>query len=198
MKTVCVFCGSSPGSRSSYIEAARELGTYLARRELTLVYGGARVGMMGQLARVLVEAGGEVIGVIPKQLVELEVAETTLTDLRVVESMAERKALMIELSDAFVALPGGFGTIDELFEVLTWAQLGLHRKPVGLLNVDGYYDSLAGFLDHAVAQHFVEPEHREMILLEKSPHVLLDRFLAYQPPKISKAEMALRKLRSLE
>ena len=192
MKRICVFCGSSPGARPEYVQAARRLGQTLAHRGLTLVYGGARVGTMGQIAQAALAAGGEVIGVIPRALVDMEVAYTGLSDLRIVGSMHERKALMADLADAFVALPGGLGTIDELFEVLTWAQLGLHHKPCGLLNVCGYYDRLVDFLDHTVEQHFVQAAHRHMLLMAESAEALLDAFLAYQPPTTNKAEWILR------
>ncbi|MEN4099329.1 MAG: TIGR00730 family Rossman fold protein, partial [Anaerolineaceae bacterium] len=155
MKRICVFCGSSPGARPEYLDAAAALGQALARRGLGLVYGGGRLGLMGAIARAALAAGGEVTGVIPRGLVEREVGFTELNDLRVVESMHERKALMIELSDGFIALPGGLGTIEEFFEALTWGQLGLHQKPCGLLNVSGYFDHLVAFLDNVRAEQFV-------------------------------------------
>ena len=192
MKRICVFCGSSPGARPEYVQAARHLGEMLAQRGLTLVYGGAKVGTMGQVARAALAAGGKVIGVIPRALVQMEVAYTDLPDLRVVDSMHERKALMADLSDAFIALPGGLGTIDEFFEVLTWAQLGMHHKPCGLLNVCGYYDQLIDFLDHAVAQQFVHETHRRTVLEAESAEAMLDAFAAYQPPRANKAEWILR------
>ncbi len=192
MKRVCVFCGSSPGGRPEYVEAARTLGRALARRGLGLVYGGAKVGVMGAVARAVLEEGGRVTGVIPKHLVREEVAFTGLDDLRVVGSMHERKALMAELAGGFVALPGGLGTIEEFFEVLTWAQLGLHRKPCGLLNVCGYYTPLVHFVDHAVEQAFIDPRNRSLILLEDEPEALLDRLTAYEAPQIDKAAWALR------
>ena len=192
MQHVCVFCGSSPGARPLYVQAARHLGETLARRGLTLVYGGARVGTMGQLAQAALEAGGHVIGVIPRALAELEVAHTGLPDLRVVDSMHERKALMADLADAFIALPGGLGTIEEFFEVLCWSQLGLHTKPCGLLNVDGYYDRLTAFLDLCVREQFVCATHRELVLVEQDPDALLDAFERYQAPKADKAEWILK------
>ncbi len=182
MKRICVFCGSSPGARQEYVQAARELGQVLTKRNIGLVYGGARVGVMGELASAVLKNGGEVIGVIPQDLVEKEVAFTELADLRVVGSMHERKALMAELADAFIALPGGLGTIEEFFEVLTWAQLGMHHKPCGLLNICQYYDNLMTFLDQAVAEQFIEAEHRSMLLIDESPDALLDQFTRYQPP----------------
>lgn len=192
MKRICVFCGSSPGARQEYVEAARSMGKALARRKIGLVYGGGNVGLMGEIARSAVDAGGEVIGVIPSWLVEREVAFTELKDLRVVTSMHERKALMAGLSDGFVALPGGLGTIEEFFEAATWAQLGLHKKPCGLLNVCGYYDSLTVFLDHSSEEMFVRPENRNMILMEESPERLIDLFEAYCPVEVDKAKWALQ------
>jgi uncharacterized protein (TIGR00730 family) len=192
VRHICVFCGSSPGARPEYVQAARHLGETLARRGLTLIYGGAKVGTMGQLAFSVLAAGGEVIGVIPRALVEMEVAYTGLSDLRVVGSMHERKALMADLSDGFIALPGGLGTIDEFFEVLTWAQLGMHHKPCGLLNVCGYYDRLIDFMDHTVEQRFVQSTHRHMVLVAESAEALLDAFATYQPPRTNKAEWILR------
>ncbi len=192
MKRVCVFCGSSPGARPEYVLAARELGQLLAKKKIGLVYGGARVGIMGALATAAVEAGGEVTGVMPGALVRKEVAHTGLKDLRIVETMHERKALMAELSDGFVALPGGLGTIEEFFEVLTWAQLGMHDKPCGLLNVNGYFDPMVAFIDHAVAQQFVSPASRSLVIVESSPETLLHRFEQYVAPKSDKASWALR------
>ena len=181
---VCVFCGSSSGSRPDYLEAARALGAALAARGAGLVYGGAHVGLMGAVADAVLEARGDVIGVIPRALWEREVAHTGLSDLRVVGSMHERKALMSELADAFVALPGGIGTLEELFEVWTWAQLGLHEKPVALLDVAGYYRPLTSFLDGAVAEGFVRPQYRRMLLVEESAPALLDRLASYHAPSV--------------
>ncbi|CAJ37293.1 LOG family protein [Methanocella arvoryzae] len=192
MKRICVFCGSSPGARQEYIDAAREMGRALARRNIGLVYGGGNVGLMGEIATAAVEAGGEVIGVIPKWLVDREVAFTTLKDLRVVNSMHERKALMAGLSDGFVALPGGLGTMEEFFEAATWAQLGIHKKPCGLLNVCGYYDSLMAFLDHSTEEFFVRPENRKMIMMEEDPDRLIDLFESYSPVFVDKATWALQ------
>jgi uncharacterized protein (TIGR00730 family) len=189
---VCVFCGSSPGARPIYVQAARHLGQTLARRGLTLVYGGAKVGTMGQLAQAALNAGGHVIGVIPRALVEMEVAHTGLPELRVVESMHERKALMADLADAFIALPGGLGTIEEFFEVLCWSQLGLHVKPCGLLNVGGYYDRLTSFLDHSVEEQFVRATHRDLVLVEQDTDALLEAFERYQAPHADKAEWILK------
>ncbi|MBN2005869.1 MAG: TIGR00730 family Rossman fold protein [Anaerolineae bacterium] len=191
MKRICVFCGSSGGGDPAYLHAAVALGSALAERELALVYGGASVGMMGALAAAVLRAGGDVTGVIPRDLADKEVALTSLADLRVVDSMHARKALMAELADGFVAMPGGFGTFEEFFEVLTWAQLGLHHKPCGLLNIGGYYDRLVAFLDHTVEQHFVLPAHRSMLIIEEDPDALLDRFATYQAPQVDKAAWIL-------
>jgi uncharacterized protein (TIGR00730 family) len=164
MRSVCVFCGSNPGRRPEYLASAAGLGRDLAERGIQVVYGGAQVGMMGALADAVLEAGGEITGVIPEHLVSAEIAHPGLSDLRVVGSMHERKALMAELSDAFIALPGGLGTLEEFAEIVTWAQLGLHSKPTGLLNLLGYYDDLLRFVDHARAERFLRPDHREMII----------------------------------
>lgn len=181
---VCVFIGSNPGHDPAYADAARGLARLLAARGLGLVYGGARIGLMGVVAAEMAAAGGEVIGVIPQDLVDREVANTELEDLRVVGSMHERKAMMASLADGFVALPGGLGTLEELFEILTWSQLGLHEKPCGALNVRGYYDGLAGFLDRSVAEGFVRPQHRELLLLDEDAETLLDRLTAWEPPDL--------------
>jgi uncharacterized protein (TIGR00730 family) len=175
---ICVFCGSNPGSRPAYANAARALGTALARRGLGLVYGGGRVGLMGTIADAVLAAGGEAIGVIPEHLVARELAHTGLTELFVVPSMHERKARMAALSRAFVALPGGYGTLDETCEALTWTQLGLQSKPCGLLNVEGYYDPLLAFLDRAVGEGFLDPENRAILLVETDPERLIGRLLA--------------------
>ena len=175
MKRVLVFCGSSPGSRPEYAESAAALGRLLAERRIELVYGGASVGLMGALADSTLAAGGTVIGVIPTRLVELEVAHAGLTKLHVVETMHQRKALMAELSDAVIALPGGTGTLDELFELFTWRHLGLHRKPIGLLDVVDYWKPLLGFLEHAVNERFLRAALLETLLVERSAESLLDR-----------------------
>lgn len=186
MRRVCVFCGSSPGARPQYADLARTLGELLARRGLGLVYGGGNVGLMGILADAVLKAGGHVIGVIPQSLVDLEVAHTGLPDLRVVSSMHERKALMADLADGFIALPGGIGTLEEFCEILTWAQLGMHQKPCGVINVAGYFDHLMAFLDHSVNERFLRPEHRSMVLVAGDPETLLDHLDAYQPPRLEK------------
>jgi len=186
MRRICVFCGSSPGRSPAYAQAAVELGRTLVARGLGLVYGGASVGLMGKLADTVLQAGGEVIGVIPDTLIRYEVAHRGLPDLRVVSSMAERKTLMADLSDGFISLPGGTGTLDEMTEMLTWSQLGEHDKPSGLLDVDGFYSNLIAFLDHAVEERFLRPEHRAMLIVETSANALLDRFESYTAPKLEK------------
>jgi len=186
MKKICVYCGSSPGRNPAYQAAARELGKALVARGLGLVYGGASVGVMGSVADAVLEAGGEAIGVIPEALAVKEVAHPSLTEQHVVGSMHERKALMADLSDGFVALPGGWGTFEEIFEMLTWAQLGFHAKPCGLLNVAGYYDHLHAFLDKAITEQFVKSEYGPMVIVESEPTALLDRYAAYQAPQVRK------------
>src|SRR4051794_20200473 len=182
MRRVCVFCGSSSGGDRAYTEAVVELARAVAERGIGLVYGAGRVGLMGALADAALEAGGEVIGVIPRALVDREVAHQALTELHVVDSMHERKALMADLADAFVAAPGGLGTLEELFEVLTWSQLGLHDKPCALLDVNGFYDALAAFLDHTVGEGFLRPASREMLIVDSEPAALLDRLAEWRPP----------------
>jgi hypothetical protein len=172
---VCVFCGSQPGARPAYLQAARELGTQLARRDCSVVYGGGHVGMMGALADGALAAGGRVIGVIPEHLMRPEVAHQGLTELLVVDSMHTRKRIMASRSDAFVVLPGGYGTFEEMFEMVTWRQLELHAKPVGLVNVEGYFDHLLAFLQHAAGQQFIRPQHRGLLTVEASVPALLER-----------------------
>ncbi|HKS40955.1 MAG TPA: TIGR00730 family Rossman fold protein [Blastocatellia bacterium] len=186
MKRICVYCGSSNGARPSYIQAARALGTSLVRRGIGLVYGGSNVGLMGALADTVLAQGGEVIGVIPESVVIREVAHTRLADLRVVGSMHERKALMAELADGFIAMPGGFGTLEEFCEIVTWVQLGLHRKPCGLLNVEGYYDGLLSFLNHAVAEGFIRTEYRSVVLTDSEVDGLLEKISTYEAPHLKK------------
>jgi uncharacterized protein (TIGR00730 family) len=186
VRSVCVFCGSSSGTEPAYEAAARATGRTLADRGITLVYGGGHVGLMGVVADAALGAGGEVVGVIPRALLEREIAHTGLTDQRVVDSMHERKALMSDLSEGFVALPGGTGTLEEFFEVLTWAQLGEHRKPCGLLNADGYYDPLLSVFDHMVAKGLLSEEHRSMVLVETETEPLLEAFERYRPPEVPK------------
>lgn len=187
MRRVCVFAGSSAGARPAYAAAARALAAELARRGLGIVYGGGSVGLMGVLADAALAAGVEVIGVIPSGLATRELAHAGLTDLRVVGSMHERKATMASLVDGFVALPGGLGTLEETLEVLTWAQLGIHAKPVGALNVAGYFDGLRGLLEHGVREGFVRPEHHALLLFDASPAGLLDRCAAWRPPTFVRA-----------
>jgi uncharacterized protein (TIGR00730 family) len=186
MNRICVFTGSSPGARPEYAAAARELGRALAARGFELVYGGANVGLMGVLADSTLDAGGRVIGVIPEGLVAHEVAHRGLSELRIVSSMHERKTVMSELADGIIALPGGLGTLEELFEMLTWAQLGLHGKPCGLLEVRGYFDKLLSFLDDAVTERFISREHRELLLSEQDASLLLDRMERHTPRETEK------------
>ena len=187
LHTVCVFCGSSLGVRPEYAAAAQAMGRAIAARGWTLVYGAGNVGLMGALADSALAAGGAVVGIIPEHLVQWEVAHQGLTRLEIVHSMHERKARMADLSDAFIALPGGLGTFEELFEILTWSQLGLHRKPFGLLNTAGYYDPLLALLDTGVRERFLRPEHRAMIQEEPDdPEQLLDRLAGYTPPFLGK------------
>jgi uncharacterized protein (TIGR00730 family) len=181
VERICVFCGASPGARREYAESARTVARLLAAEGIGVVYGGGGVGLMGALADAVLAEGGRITGVIPRSLMDREIAHRDVSDMRVVGSMHERKALMVELSDAFLALPGGIGTLEELFEVYTWAQLGLHRKPCALLNVEGYYDGIADFLDHAVAERFLRQETRELLMVESGPAALIERLRAYEP-----------------
>ncbi|MBK8596745.1 MAG: TIGR00730 family Rossman fold protein [Holophagales bacterium] len=186
MKSVCVYCGSNEGRLPVYAEAARALGTALVERGLDLVYGGASVGIMGVIADTVLGLGGRVTGVMPESIVRKEVVHRGLTELHVTSSMHERKMKMAEFSDAFVALPGGIGTLEEIFEVWTWAQLGLHAKPCGFLNAAGYYDGLVAFLDHTVAEKFVKEANRSMLIVSGDPAELLDRFEGYRAPAVEK------------
>ncbi len=186
MNRLCVYCGSNTGSRPEYAQGAKHLAKVLVDKNIGLVYGGASIGVMGVIADTVLEQGGEVIGVIPEVIVDKEVAHAGLSDLRIVGSMHERKTLMAELSDGFVALPGGLGTIEELFEIVTWAQLGIHRKPCGLLNICQYYDKLAEFINHAVSQRFVKEVTRSMLIVEDNPEKLIDRFESYRAPEVKK------------
>ncbi|HWI41948.1 MAG TPA: TIGR00730 family Rossman fold protein [Verrucomicrobiae bacterium] len=186
MQSVCIYCGSNRGSLAGYAEASRGVGRELARRGITLVYGGGNVGLMGEVADAATAAGGKVIGVIPQALVDKELAHAGLAELRVVGSMHERKALMADLSDAFIALPGGLGTLEELFEIATWTQLGFQHKPCGLLNVAGFYDQLLAFLDHATQQGFIRAEYRKIILADDRPERLLDAMSGMEVPYFHK------------
>lgn len=184
MDALCVYCGSSPGENPAYVAAAEELGRALAERDVALVFGGGEVGMMGAVASATLDAGGEAYGVIPEALAEREHAHDGLTELEVVESMHARKARMAELADGFVALPGGFGTLEEIIEVLTWAQLGFHQSPCGFLNVAGYFDDLLSFFDHQREEGFVSDTHREMVVVADSVEDLFDSFERYDPPNV--------------
>ena len=176
---ICIFCGSSSGANPAYLEAARELGQSLAQQGIGVVYGGARIGLMGAVADSALAAGGHVMGVIPQSIADIEVAHEGLSELHVVESMHARKAMMADHASAFIALPGGIGTLEELFEVWTWTQLGIHNKGIGLLNVDGFYDQLLAFLDHLQEQQFVKPAHRGLLVAEPEPAALVDRLLDF-------------------
>jgi uncharacterized protein (TIGR00730 family) len=186
IRRVCVFCGSSPGHDPDYTRAARAVGILLAREGVGLVYGGGRTGLMGEIADAVLQAGGEVIGVIPGHLGTREVAHTGLTELRVVKTMHERKAMMADLADGFVGLPGGLGTMEEFFEVATWSQLGIHAKPAVLLNVRGYYDLVVRFLDHAVDEGFLRAEHRALIQICHETDTILDALRSFRPTHAEK------------
>jgi uncharacterized protein (TIGR00730 family) len=186
MRRLCVFCGSSVGNNQGYTDAAQAMGTLLARRGIGLVYGGGAVGLMGVVAEAALQAGGEVIGVIPRALFEREIGHTGVTDLRIVDSMHTRKAMMADLADAFVAMPGGVGTFEEFFEAITWTQLGLHRKACGLLNVAGFYSPLAAFIDQAVSEGFIKPIHRAAIVVDDDPERLLDTLSTVKIPDVPK------------
>ena len=184
INSVCVYCGSNSGRLEDYTSLAVLLADSLVNRNIKLVYGGASVGIMGRVADHVLKLGGEVIGVIPKALAHKEIVHSQLTELHITSSMHDRKMRMAELADGFIALPGGIGTLEELFEIWTWAQLGFHNKPCGLLNVAGYYDALIQFLDHVLAEQFVRQEHRDLLMVEQQPDVLLERYMAYQPPAL--------------
>jgi len=186
IRRICVFCGSNRGSAPVYVDAARGLGRLLAHEGIALVYGGGSVGLMGELADAVLGAGGEVIGVIPHALWAREIGHRGLTDLRIVDTMHERKATMADLADAFIALPGGLGTLEEIFEVWTWAQLGLHEKPLGFLDVDGFYSPLMDFLDRAVREAFLRAPHRAIAVVESDPAALLRRFETWRSPRVEK------------
>jgi uncharacterized protein (TIGR00730 family) len=183
---ICVFCGSNTGTDPAYADAARHLGQLFGREGIGLVYGGGSVGLMGELADAVLAAGGEVTGVIPHALWAREVGHRGLTDLRIVDTMHERKAMMADLADAFIALPGGLGTLEEIFEIWTWAQLGLHPKPLGFLDVNGFYAPLMVFLDRAMRERFVREPHRAIAMIERDPEALLRRFDLWTPPKVEK------------
>lgn len=184
MRTVCVFCGSSPGARPEYARATEAFGQLLAAENIGVVFGGGGVGLMGKLADAVLAQGGQITGVIPHALVDREIGHRGVEDMRVVDSMHERKALMAELADAFVALPGGIGTLEELFEIFTWSQLGLHDKPLALLDVEGYYERIAAFLDHAVRERFLSAQQRAGLIVERDADRLLERLRAYEPDAV--------------
>jgi uncharacterized protein (TIGR00730 family) len=186
MKSICVYCGSSPGATPAYAEAARRLAQEMVKDNIALVYGGGNVGLMGIIASEVMKLGGEATGVIPKALLDKELGHNGLTRLHIVKDMHERKAMMAELSDGFVAMPGGMGTLEELFEVLTWAQLGFHYKPIALLNVDGFYNNLIAFVDHLVSQRFVSADQAKLMMHEAEPAKLIERFKTFKPSYTSK------------
>ncbi len=186
MKQVCIFCGSYQGTQPMYMTAAHAMGMGLAQRGLGLVYGGGRVGLMSAVADGTLAGGGKAVGVIPQSLVDRELAHPNLSEIHVVTSMHTRKAMMAEISDAFIAMPGGFGTLDELFEIITWAQLGFHHKPIALLNIGGYFDPLLTFIDHMATEGFIKPKDREAVLVKNEVDELLDTLLTYQPPQLEK------------
>ncbi|AMN52975.1 LOG family protein [Labrenzia sp. CP4] len=186
MKSICVFCGSSYGALEAYADIARETGRVIAEQGYTLVYGGAKVGLMGTVADAALEAGGKVIGVLPRSLQDKEIGHEGLSELHLVDSMHERKAMMADLSDAFIALPGGVGTLEEIFEVWTWGQLGYHKKPCGFLNAEGYYDHLIAFLDHQTEQGFTKQVMRDMAQIASSPLDMIRQFENYTPPSAPK------------
>jgi len=186
LNKICIYCGSSSGAQTDYKSAAENLAEILIANNMTLIYGGASIGIMGKIADAVLQQGGKVIGVIPQSLVDLEVAHYGLSELRIVKSMHERKSQMADLADGFIAMPGGLGTLEELFEVMTWAQLGFHEKPCGLLNINHYYDGLIEFLNHSVNEGFVRSFHRDMLLVDKSAEILLDKMRRYKPVKVDK------------
>lgn len=186
MKRICVFCGSSSGTDPVYLNAAEKLGEFLAKKGVGLVYGGGRVGLMGKIADTVMASGGEVVGVIPAALDEKEIAHRGITELRVVDSMHERKAMMADLADGFIAMPGGFGTFEEFCEIVTWAQLGIHKKPCALLNVNGFYDQMITMFDHSTQQGFIRDEHRALVLVDTKIDTLFEKMTSYIPPAIPK------------
>jgi uncharacterized protein (TIGR00730 family) len=196
LQRICVYCGSGVGGHDGYADAARALGRALVTRRIGLVFGGGRIGLMGVLAETVLQGGGEAIGVIPKDLMDKGLGLKTATSLRVVETMHARKAMMADLADGFIAMPGGFGTAEEFLEALTWAQLGLHTKPCGLLNVKGYFDDLIRFIDHAVEEGFIDSTNRALLLVDDSPEVLLDKLASWEPPAVNKAAWAMKLLRN--
>jgi uncharacterized protein (TIGR00730 family) len=196
MKRIAVYCGSSTGIGDKYSISAKELGLALVKNRLGLVFGGGLIGLMGVIARSMLEIGGEVIGVIPEALYKKQLALQGLTDLRIVGSMHERKAVITDLSDGFIAMPGGLGTIEEIFEALTWTQLGIHTKPCGFLNIQNYFNHLIEFLDHMSDQNFVDKNHRSMIIFEENPELLLTRIKSYEHQEVDKSAWALNQLKT--
>ena len=193
MEKICVYCGSSPGANQDYANAAQALGKEMVQQGIGLVYGGGSVGLMGMIAVAVAKNGGEVIGIIPRDLDYREVSNHSIGDLRIVNTMHERKAMMAELSDGFIAMPGGYGTLDEVFEILTWSQLGMHHKPIGFLNINGYYDSLFNFLDHVTQEQFIAPAFRQLVLSADESAGLIEKMKTFSHPKVDKAKEALKK-----
>ncbi|MCF7791293.1 MAG: TIGR00730 family Rossman fold protein [Victivallales bacterium] len=194
-RAICIFCGSSFGNRNEYVNAAEQLADEFIKRNIKLIYGGAKVGLMGVLADRILKQGGEVTGIIPRSLLDKEVAHKNLTELKIVEDMHQRKYLMHEMSDAFIAMPGGFGTLDEIFEAITWGQLEIHKKPCAFYNICNYYEQLIKFIDYTSEEGFVSREYIEMIINEDNPQKLLDRIYSYKHPVYDKAEEAKKQLR---
>ena len=186
MKRICVFCGSNNGANPIYLETAESVGKFLAKKNIELVYGGGRVGLMGKVADTVMANGGTVIGIIPQSLATKEIAHQGLTELHIVNSMHERKAMMAELADGFIALPGGFGTFEEFCEIVTWAQLGIHQNPCGLLNINGFYDNLIALINFSTTENFIRAEHRRLVLVESAVEKLFDLMKDFQPPVIEK------------
>lgn len=190
LKSICVFCGSSPGAKTEYTRVAEEMGKTLVKNNIRLVYGGSSIGLMGIIARTVLEHGGKVTGVMPKHLVDKEIAFKEITDFKMVNTMHERKALMEKLSDGFIAMPGGFGTLDEIFETITWAQLKLHMKPCGFLNISNYYDKLFDFINHAIDEKFINENYRHLFQIDANPQNLIEKMREYQPLIIDKIKLA--------
>jgi uncharacterized protein (TIGR00730 family) len=190
LKSICVFCGSSPGAKTEYMRVAEEMGKTLAENNIRLIYGGSNIGLMGIIAKTVLKHGGKVTGVMPKHLVDKEIAFKEITDFKMVNTMHERKAVMEKLSDGFIAMPGGFGTMDEIFEIITWAQLQLHMKPCGFLNISNYYDKLFDFINHAIDEKFINASYRHLFQIDSDPQNLIKKMQEYQPLIIDKAKLA--------
>ena len=190
LKSICIFCGSSPGARAEYAQLAEDMGKTLAENNIRLIYGGSSIGLMGIIARTVLKCGGKVTGVMPKLLIDKEIDFKEVTDFKIVDTMHERKGIMEKLSDGFIAMPGGFGTLDEIFEILTWGQLQLHMKPCGFLNISNYYDKLFDFINHAIDEKFINATYRHLFQIDSDPQNLIEKIKKYQPIIIDKAELA--------